>query len=307
VAVASRDGHKARRFADEQDLPLSFGSYDELLSSDDVDAVYVALPVSMHTEWTIKALQAGKHVLCEKPFALTAANAARCFDAAEAAGRQCTEGLMYRHHPQTTLARRLLAEGAIGPLAYIRAALSVTAPPGDIRRTGHLGGGAVIDLGCYCISAVRLFAGEPARVYAEHVLDGAEGADGSDLRLAGTMRAGNEVLAQFDVGLDYPRRDELELIGTAGKLTVRDPWLCRAGYLELERHGKTERLAVDPSGELALGRDENDVYRIEMEVVSAAIADGRPTAFGRQDAINQAAVIEAVRRSAQEGSPVALA
>jgi predicted dehydrogenase len=213
---------------------------------------------------------------------------------------------MYRHHPQTALARRLLAEGAIGPLAYMRAALTVTAPPGDIRRTGHLGGGAVIDLGCYCISAVRLFAGEPARVYAEQVVDGAESADGSDLRLAGTMRVRNDVLAQFDVGLDYPRRDELELIGTAGKITVPDPWLCRPGYLEVERDGKTERLAVGPSGGLALGPEEDDVYRIEMEVASAAIADGTPTAFGRQDAINQAAVIEAVRHSARQGRPLDL-
>jgi predicted dehydrogenase len=306
VAVASRDGQKGRRFADEEGLRLSFGTYDELLASDEVDAVYVALPVSLHTEWTIRALQAGKHVLCEKPFALTAGDAARCFDAAEAAGLQCIEGLMYRHHPQTALARRLVAEGAIGTLAYVRAALSVTVPPGDIRRTGHLGGGAVIDLGSYCISAVRLFAGEPAQVYAEQVVDGAEEADGSDLRLACTMRAGNDVLAQFDVSLDYPRRDELELIGTAGKVTVRDPWLCRAGYLELESDGNTERMAVGPLGELAPSPDEDDVYRMEIEAASAAIVDGTSGPFGRQDAINQAAVVEGVRRSANEGRPVQL-
>jgi D-xylose 1-dehydrogenase (NADP+, D-xylono-1,5-lactone-forming) len=104
VAVASRDAARARAFADELGLEASYGSYEELLASGAVDAVYVPLPVSMHTEWTVRALEAGKHVLCEKPFATSAEDAARCLDAAEAAGRRCVEGLMWRHHPQTTLA-----------------------------------------------------------------------------------------------------------------------------------------------------------------------------------------------------------
>jgi xylose dehydrogenase (NAD/NADP) len=111
VAVASRDGARARALTDELGLELSFGSYEELLASDRVDAVYVALPVSMHSDWTIRSLEAGKHVLCEKPFATSPADAARCFDAAEAGGRTVVEGFMWRHHPQTVLARRLVAEG----------------------------------------------------------------------------------------------------------------------------------------------------------------------------------------------------
>ena len=124
VAVASRDAARARAFAAELDLASSFGSYAELLASDDVDAVYVALPVSKHAEWTVRALEAGKHVLCEKPFTLDPLEAARCFDAAEAAGRVCVEGLMWRLHPKTALAVQLVAEGAIGQLATVRAALS---------------------------------------------------------------------------------------------------------------------------------------------------------------------------------------
>ena len=124
VAVASRDGTRARAFADELGLELSFGSYEELLASDQVDAVYVALPVSMHTDWTIRSLQAGKHVLCEKPFATSPEDAARCFAAAEAAGRRCVEGLMWRHHPQTTLARKLVADGAVGILATVRPSIA---------------------------------------------------------------------------------------------------------------------------------------------------------------------------------------
>ncbi|KDN77619.1 oxidoreductase [Streptomyces olindensis] len=309
VAVGGRDAERARRYADDIGAAVSFGSYDELLACDDIDAVYVPLPVSMHTEWTIKALNAGKHVLCEKPFAVEAADAARCFDAAEAAGKLCVEGLMYRHHPQTHLVRKLIADGAIGQLAHVRAALTVSVPPGDIRRTTALGGGASLDLGCYCVSAIRLLAGHPERVHAARVLDPAEGAEGADLRLAATLEMPNDVLAQFDVALDFPRRDELEVIGTEGKITVPDPWLCRGGYIDLEHNGGTRRLPVDPDGAFGLtfadDPDNADAYRIEFEAASHAITHGTTPLFGRADAIDQAAVVDAVRRAAALGRPVA--
>ena len=310
VAVAGRDAGKAAAYAGELGVPHAFGSYQDLLASDEVDAVYVPLPIALHTEWTIRALRAGKHVLCEKPFAMTAADAAACFDAAESAGRVCVEGLMWRHHPQTLLAQRLIAEGAIGDVAFIRAALSVRVPAGDIRRTGRLGGGAVLDLGCYCISAIRLFGGQPLSVSAAQVIDTAPGADGADLRLAATLTLPGDALAQFDVALDHPRRDELEIIGTAGKLTVPDPWLCRSGHLELERGGAGERLPVDPAGRYGLGDpadpDNDDAYRIEFENASRVIAGGAAPAFGRADAIGQAAAVEAVRMAAATGTTVTL-
>ena len=298
--MASRDASRARAFADELGLADSYGSYEELLAATDVDAVYVALPVSMHTEWTVRALKAGKHVLCEKPFTLEPKEAARCFDAAEAADRVCVEGLMWRLHPRTSLARRLVAEGAIGELATVRAALTVSVPPGDIRRSVALGGGALGDLGCYCVSAIRLFAGEPERVHAEQVLDGDGGVD---LRMAATLALPGGVLGVLDVGLDLPRRDELELIGTAGKLTSPDPWICRAGYVELERDGAMERLLADPGGDVLVD-PEYDAYRIEFDAASAAISGAEQPAFGRDDAVAQAAALEAVQRSAAQGRPV---
>ena len=302
VAVASRDAARARVYADDVGIDASFGSYEELLAADEVDAVYVALPVSMHAEWTLRALEAGKHVLCEKPFTLDPLDAARCFHAAEAAGRVCIEGLMYRLHPQTTLAARLVAEGAIGRLATVRAALTVSVPPGDIRRSVPLGGGALGDLGCYCVSAIRLFAGEPERAHAEQVRDGE---DGVDLRMAATLAMPDGVLGLLDVGLDLPRRDELELIGTQGKVTVPDPWLCRAGHVELERDGRSERLPVDPTGTVLTDPD-HDAYRIEFEAASAAIAGTEKPRFGRADAIAQAEALEALQRSAAQGRPVEL-
>jgi D-xylose 1-dehydrogenase (NADP+, D-xylono-1,5-lactone-forming) len=304
VAVASRDAARARAFAGELGLEASFGSYEELLASDAVDAVYVAVPVALHTEWTVRALQAGKHVLCEKPFATSAADASRCFDAAEAAGRRCVEGLMWRHHPQTTLARRLVGDGAIGRLTYVRAALSVRTGAGDIRRSVDLGGGALGDLGCYCVSAIRLFAGEPERLYADQVRDGPAGVD---LRLAATLHLPGGVLAQFDVALDVTRRDELELVGTEGRLALLDPWLCRSDHLELSRDGRGEHVPVDPGGTLGLTDPDHDVYRIELDTVSAALAAGEEPSFGRDDAIAQASALEALRRSVDHGTPVEVA
>jgi len=295
VAVASRNGDRASQFATELGLDLAFSSYEELLASDRVDAVYVALPNSMHAEWVIKALKAGKHVLCEKPFALDPEQVRQAFDVAEGAGRLCTEGFMYRYHPQTLLVRRLVADGAIGTLKHVRAALSLTVPPGDIRRDRALGGGAYADLGCYCVSAARLFAGEPHRLYAEAVLD----ASGIDVRLAATMRFGRDVFAQLDVGMDLPRRDELELIGSEGAIIVSDPWLCREDTIELRRGVLRESLPVDPEGTYALTGDDDDVYRIEIDAVSAAITAGTDLPWGRQDAIDQARALQALISSAQ--------
>ena len=296
VAVASRDAAKAAAFG----LDTAFGSYEGLLASDAVDAVYVALPNALHPEWTVKALRAGKHVLCEKPLASTRADAVRCFDAADAAGRLCTEGFMWRLHPQTTLARRLVADGAIGRLAHIRAALRITTAAGDIRRSPELGGGAQSDVGCYCTSAMRLFGGEPSRVYAEQIEDGV------DMRLSAVLRLPDGVLGTFDAALDLPRADQLELIGTKGTLRIPDPWICRAGLLELIRKGETQEIPVDPAGRYRLTGEKDDPYRIEFQTVSAAIAGDGPLEFGRDDAIAQASTYEALMRSATTEVPVSL-
>jgi xylose dehydrogenase (NAD/NADP) len=185
--------------------------------------------------------------------------------------------------------------------SLIRAALTVDVPPGDIRRTGRLGGGALFDLGCYCLSAIRLFGGQPQRVSAGQVIDTSDGAEGGDLRLAATLGMPGNVLAQFDVALDFPRRDELELIGTAGKITIPDPWLCRRGYVELERNGMVEHLPANPTRAYGLSvdhPDNNDAYRIELDTASRVIAGSAKPRFGRADAIDQAAALEAVRAAA---------
>ncbi|HLA16906.1 MAG TPA: Gfo/Idh/MocA family oxidoreductase [Candidatus Limnocylindrales bacterium] len=295
VAVASRSDERARRFAAEHDIGTSHGSYEALLASDAVDAIYIALPPALHVEWTMKALEAGKHVLCEKPFSNRPDDVARAFDVAERTGLVCAEALAYRLHPRIALVQRLLADGAIGTLKHVRTALTVRIADVDIRRIRALGGGSLLDLGCYCVSAARLLAGEPERVFAEAVTDGAE----VDMRFAATMRHGGGVTSQFDVGFELPRRDELELIGTDGRIVAADPWICRPPTIELGVDGRTEAVAVDPEARFGLAYDDLDVYRIELDTISDAIEGGAPLAFGRTDAVDQARTLDALLRSSE--------
>jgi predicted dehydrogenase len=299
-AVAGRDPARNAAFAAQAGIERTFDGYAAMLAGDEVDAVYVALPASLHTEWTVAALRAGKHVLCEKPFAWSALDAAACFDAAEAAGRVCAEGFMWRTHPQTAVAQRLIADGAIGQPSMIRAALRVSVGPDDIRRSPSLGGGALGDLGCYCLSAIRLFGGDPVQLTAGAVFDAV------DTRLGGVLRCPDGVLGVFDCALDLPRADELDVVGSEGVLHIPDPWLCTAGEIELTRKGVTERIPADPDGRFGLTGNEQDAYRIEFDTFEEVVAGARAQPFGRADAVAQAATLEAVLHAAQTGQAVTL-
>jgi D-xylose 1-dehydrogenase (NADP+, D-xylono-1,5-lactone-forming) len=282
VAVASRDAARARAFAARHGLPAAYGAYAALLDSDEVDAIYVALPNALHMEWAARALEAGKHVLCEKPLSPRPDEVAQAFDAAERAGRTLAEAFMYRYHPSTRLAQRLVADGAIGALRYIRGTLSYTQHGDDPRLHAELDGGSLLDLGCYCVSAARLFAGEPDRVHAERVTAGHD----VDVQMAGTLRCG-DVLAQFDCGFNLPRRDGLELVGSDGTLRLPDPWVCRQRHLTLNG----EPVPV-PGGEI-------DGYGHEIETISRALLTGEPLPFGRADAVAQSRALAALLHAAE--------
>jgi xylose dehydrogenase (NAD/NADP) len=209
VAVASRERASAEQYAREHGIPRAHGGYDSLLADPEIDVVYISLPNSLHVEWTVRALQAGKHVLCEKPLSRRAADAERAFDVAEREGRLLMEAFMYRHNPQTRRLTELVDDGAVGRVRMVRAAFSfVAGDPANVRLSTSLDGGALMDVGCYCVSGARLIAGEPGRVSAEQALGG----DGVDVAFAGTMRFADDVLAHFDAGLALATRDELEVI-----------------------------------------------------------------------------------------------
>jgi len=296
AAVGSRSRESAEQFAAAHGIPRAHGSYEELLADPDVEAVYIPLPNGMHVEWTLAALSAGKHVLCEKPLSPRADEVERCFDAAEQAGLVLSEGFMWRHHPQADRLVSLVRDGAIGELRLVRAAFSF--PLGrfpDVRWDAELDGGALLDVGCYCVSGSRLLAGaEPERVNGEAVI--AE--SGVDSRFAATLRFPGDVLAVFECGFDLPPRDELEAIGSEGSLFLDDPWHSLEPRIELRGgDGSLELIEVERA----------NPYRLELEDVSAAIRGEREPRLGRADAVGQARALEALLRSAAEGRPVAVA
>ena len=293
VAVASRDRERAEAYARENGIERAYASYEALLADPDVEAVYISLPNSLHVDWSIRALQAGKHVLCEKPLSRRPAEVEEAFDAAEQAGLVLMEAFMYRHNPQTARLEELVDSGAIGALQLVRAAFSFPlADAANVRLNAALDGGSLMDVGCYCVSGARLLAGEPERVYGEQVL----GESGVDVLFSGTMRFSGGVVGQFDSGLRMPNRDELEAIGDAGSVFLDDPWHCRTPVLRLRREGGDEEIAVEAA----------DSYRLELENVSDAIRGDAAPLLGREDAVAQARTIEALYRSAEEGRPVTL-
>jgi D-xylose 1-dehydrogenase (NADP+, D-xylono-1,5-lactone-forming) len=292
VAVASRSAARAKAFARERGIERWHGSYEDLLADPEVDAVYNPLPNALHVDWSVRALQAGKHVLCEKPMSRRPEEVERAFAVAEREGRVLAEAFMWRHHPQLERARALIADGAIGRLRLVRAAFSFVAPdPGDIRLQGDLDGGGLMDVGCYCVSGCRALAGaEPERVYAEQ----ATGGRGVDVALVATLRFPGDVLATIDCGLALAERDELEAVGDAGSLFLDDPWHGREAVIEVRRADRSvERVETGPANS----------YALEIADFEAAARGERPPLLGRDDALAQARTIAALYASAERKEP----
>ena len=294
LAVASRDTDRADSYAREKGFERSYGSYDALLADPDVEAVYISVPNGPHVEWSIRALEAGKHVLCEKPLTADLGEAERAFDVAERQGLLLMEAFMWRHHPQTLRLKELVDEGAVGTLRLIRSAFSFPAvdDPGDMRLLTEPDGGSLLDVGCYCVNAARYLAGEPTGVYGASVVNDA----GVDVRFAATLWTTDGVITQFDSALDVPVREELELVGDRGHIVVRDPWHGLEPAIELRRDGTTEVIEVE-----ALGS-----YQLELENMSDAVRGTAAPLLGRPDGVAQAHVMEALFRSAAERRPVAI-
>ncbi len=293
VAVASRDRERAETYAREHGVGRAHGGYEALLEDPDVEAVYISLPNSLHVEWTIRALEAGKHVLCEKPFDRRASEVERAFDAADRCGRLLMEAFMYRHHPQTRKLEEIVRSGAIGELRLVRSMFSFSLlDPADVRLRPELDGGSLMDLGCYCVNGVRLLAGEPELVFGREVV----GPTGVDVRLAGTLAFPGEVVAQLACGLDLPFSAGLEAVGSEGSAFVADPWLCRDPAVELRRGEEVEWIEIE----------DVDRYRLELENLSEAIRGEAEPLLGRPDAVGQARTIEALYRSATTGEAVSL-
>ncbi|MCW2964564.1 MAG: hypothetical protein JWO17_1816 [Actinomycetia bacterium] len=293
VGVASRDQQRAEEYAKEWDIPRAYGSYEALLANPEIEAVYISLPNNMHCEWSIKSVEAGKHVLCEKPMSRKTSEVEEAFDAADKAGRLLSEAFMYRHNPQTKRVTQLVNEGAIGELRVVRSVFSYSLyDMENIRLRTDVEGGALMDVGCYNVSGSRLVGGEPERVFGEAWY----GPSGTDWVFSGTLRFPNNVIGLFHCGTALPEQDELEVIGSEGSLFLDDPWHCNVPVIELRREDGVERIEIE----------KEDSYRLELENLSDAIRGEGELLLGREDAVAQARTLGALYESATNGQLVKL-
>ena len=287
IAVGSRTAERAREFAAAHGIGRLHDSYEGLLADPEVEAVYIPLPNSLHHPWTLRALAAGKHVLCEKPYSRIPAEVVEAFDAADRAGLVLMEAFMWRHSPQTLRLLELLPE--IGELRVIHASFSFRLEePGDIRLDPELAGGSLMDVGCYCVSGARLLAGgEPERIHAEAAI----GPTGVDLGMDGLLAFPGGAVAH--VSSAFTTEDiRLDLIGTRGTITATEPWFPRRGLILVDGR--------------EVWVDAGDPYGHELENFAGAIRGTALPRLGRADALGQARTIDALYRSAASGRAVTL-
>ena len=294
LAVASRTQDSAEAYAREWKIPRAHGSYEALLADPEIDVLYNPLPNHLHAEWTIKAVEAGKHVLCEKPLTLSADEVDEVQDAARKHGRVVTEAFMYRHHPQTLQVQDLVREGALGALKLIRGSFTyVLSRSGDVRLDPAMGGGSIWDVGCYPISYARtIVGGEPLEVFGWEVT----GPTGIDETFVGQMRFADDVYAQFDSSFAIPFQTFMEIVGSEATLKIPKPFKPETDEkIYLTRGDKTETIKIKGQ----------ELYIGEVEDMADAVLLGRQSRVSLADSRANVAAISALLESARMGKPIA--
>jgi D-xylose 1-dehydrogenase (NADP+, D-xylono-1,5-lactone-forming) len=295
LAVASRDADRARAFAAAHDIPTAHGSYEALLDDPHVDAVYVPLPNGLHREWVVRAAEAGKHVLCEKPLALDAAECEEMAAAARDHGVNLMEAFMYRFHPRTERVLEAVREGRIGRVGAVRSAFTFRVTrPDDIRLAPELGGGSLMDVGCYCVNVSRTMVGEEPEE-AQATASWTE--RGVDDRLTGVLRFPGGAVAHFDCALTLERCEYYEVAGTDGALRVASAFLPGTKDVVVEEsRGRAGR-----SVHTIPGVDE---YRLMVEHFAECVLDGASPRWPAEEAAANMRAISALYRSARSGGAV---
>ena len=288
LAVASRDLERAKAMAAVLTIPRAYGSYDELLADSDVDGVYIALANSLHTEWTIRAAQAGKHVLCEKPIARTAAAARRMADACRRAGVVLMEAFMWRHHPQHARVTQLIKDGVIGEPSTVRGSFSflIGAAP-NVRLQRELEGGSLMDIGCYPVNVARwAFGAEPVACVGQQVIDPTFGVD---ISFGGVLRFDGGKLAMIDSSFRQSGVQRYEIVGDEGRIVVPRAFRpdSEPGIIEVSTGSTTRTEQVAAANQ----------YGLEADHFAESVRAGRllPPA---EDGVAQAHVIEALYAAA---------
>ena len=295
LAVASRSISSAEAYAREWNIPRAHGSYEALLADPEIDVIYNSLPNHLHAEWTIKALRAGKHVLCEKPFALTLAEVDAMSQAAHETGKVLAEAFMYLHHAQTLKIKEIVESGVLGKLQLIKGAFTFTLTrEGNYRWMEEMGGGSIWDVGCYPISFARMIVGaEPVEVFGWQLT----GPGGSDESFFGQMRFKDEVHMQFDCGFKSPSRSFIEIVGTDATLNIPDPF----------KPGRKNEIYLNHNNEMQTIKIKGDeLYSGEVEDICDAILKNQPSLISLADSRGNIAVMLALLKSAKSGKPVSL-
>ena len=304
AAVGSRTAEAAQGFAGKFGIAKALDSYQALVEEAGVDAVYNSLPNSLHHEWTIAALKAGKHVLCEKPLGVNAREAEEMFGVAESAGKVLVEAFMYRSHPLTLAVAEAVGRGEIGQLRLIRSSFCfrTTQIEGNIRFSQPLAGGSLMDVGCYCINFSRHFArGEPTEMHAV----GRIHSSGVDEYAAGAMMFPGNIAASFVCGTTVQADNTAYLCGDEGYIEVPIPWkppadgavyvVTRSSPPRMDKPGKVVAPGAQPR-EVRTVSVEGELYGIEADDFAATVLDGRPARLSRQDSVGNMRVLDELRR-----------
>lgn len=294
-AIASRDLGKAKAAASAAGAPVAHGSYEALLDDPTVEAVYIPLPNHLHAEWTRKAADRGKHVLCEKPLAPTAAEARALVDYCRAKNVRLMDGFMWPHHPRTAHLRHFLDDGAIGEVRHVTGAFTFPLEPLDpanIRLHPEMGGGSLLDVGCYPVYGIRwAFGAEPVAATATAMM-----VHGVDVAMAGVVRFADGRTGSFDCGFTAPFRGWLEIVGSKGVVRIPEMWLppARATYT-VEREGRAAEV-------VAVEGEDQIVHMIQN--FGRAVLEGREPTPSPDQAVRTLKVLDALATSAREGREV---
>ena len=295
-AIASRDERRASQAAAAAGIPKAYGSYEALLNDSEIDAVYIPLPNHLHGEWTCKAADQGKHVLCEKPLAPTAAGARQIVDYCRRKGVRLMDGFMWPHHPRTQRIRQLLVSGEIGEVRLVNASFTFPLPldPANIRLQAEMGGGSLLDVGCYPVFGIRWALGaEPARVLAA-----ADFQRGVDLSMSGILKFTDGRLGAFDCGFTTPFRSGMEIVGSKGIVRIPQMWLPPT-------NASFEIIRENQSVEVVTVRCDSQIARM-LEDFASAVFEGRDAQPSPEEAVMTLKVLDALARAARNGHEVAI-
>jgi predicted dehydrogenase len=295
VAVASRSQEKASAYAAQWGIPRFFPSYEAMLSDTEIDVVYISLPNSLHAEWSIKAMQMGKHVLCEKPLTVSLQEVDAVIDTAKATGMVIAEAFMYRHHPQTFLVKQMVDDGQIGLLQLARGSFCYTnIRPNDVRFDPSLGGGCLWDVGCYPIGySCYVIGTPPSEVYGRQVTS----PSGVDVLYAGQLQFPGGVISQFECSFITEYKVEMVITGDRGRITIPEPY----------KPGKSTRISLQlDQKEKIINIKGQELYQGEISDLENAVLDGAPQRISLVESREIIRTIEALYQSSRLSLPVTI-